>query len=330
MQCNASGEIVKANFQAPVTGTINNVRIYWSSGGNASSSFDCSIYEVDANGYVTGTALAQTTGVSIDGSVNGNTLVNFSTGASVTRGQRLALYLEWASGDIRFLGWLEGNRYMQGATSHYTGSWASETYSLLWEMDISGTYYTTQAVGAAFGVGEDVYETRDSADTNLHFGVKFQVPFDCKVSGMSGYWGFTNVALDNRSSGKVSIYDASNTLLGDTPNFGRFDASSQASGAAHVALFTSEISLTRNTTYRMVITPTDAVYGMTMMTLERPSASDLQSMISVPWVFTESADLTSWTDDDTKMPILSLIVSEVSAEEGGGGGSSAVVGYTGG
>lgn len=313
LEINASGEIVAVNFQAPVAGNLNAVRVWNTTGGSAGSTMDVEVYAVDNNGYATGAALASTTGVAVDGSSAGSTLVNF-TPFAVTRGQKLVLHCEWASGAIRLLGNIESNRHQGNATRHFTGSWAAESYLLVWEMDIGGTVYTAGEGQVAIQSGNLI--ARDTADTSPYIGLKFQLPFNCKISGLNGYWGGTNQSADNRSQGRWILVDSSNVVLTQTPTLGRWDFGALNQGP-HTSLFEDEVSLTKNTTYRLYLEPFGAIYGMQIETLSRAAAADLHSMIDTPWDFTESTDESTWVDDDTLTPVINLMVSEIASDGAG-------------
>lgn len=319
LQINAAGEIVATTFQAKVAGNLNAIRFWNAAGGTAGSTANVEIYAADDDGYATGAALASVAAVVVDGSVLGETLATFVSPVAVTRGQRLVLHIEWVSGDIRLLGSLESSRYQGNPTRHFTGSWASESYVLVWEMDIGGTYYTSG--WDQTGTGENVSVQRDTADTNPYIGLKFQVPIDMKIGGVRGYWGGTNQNADGRSRGRWILVDSSNVVLTQTPTFGRWDFNSLAQGP-HYAMFEDEVSLSKNTTYRLYLEPFNGIYGMHVECYSRATAADLHSMVSVPWDFTESSDEVTWGDDDTLLPLIQLQVTEQPSEEGGGGSCS--------
>lgn len=145
--------------------------------------------------------------------------------------------------------------------------------------------------------------TLNTGSTPDEIGVKFQVPWDCVVDGAHVMAAVTD-DLD------VVLYDANDNVLAS----GSIDKDviSAVTAGIHVVVFPAAATLSRNTTYRLVIKPTTA----NNVTVYDATGDAVALMAAMPaganWVMTERTNAGAWTDTTTRTPWLhSLMVSSI-------------------
>lgn len=163
------------------------------------------------------------------------------------------------------------------------------------------------------------YNSGSAADERA---LEFQLPFDCKVEG---YWAFASIA--SGADFDVVLYDASSSVLDSTTVDANAIYQAGASNPLQV-LGTAEITLSKNTTYRLSLKPTTA----NSITISELTVADANHLAVYPggtaFRLATRVDAGAWTTVTTQRPFYGLIVSSVDdgTGAGGGGGGGPLVG----
>ncbi|MBI3983851.1 hypothetical protein HY346_00975 [Candidatus Microgenomates bacterium] len=161
----------------------------------------------------------------------------------------------------------------------------------------------------------------NSGSTPDERGNILQFPFPVKVSG---FW----VRVDLDGDADVVLYDSDGTTALATSSL---DTNVRASAVGHTLFryFSSDVSLSKDTTYRLVLKPT-SVTSVTLYDFDVNAAAIMDAVEGGQnWHHTQRTDAGAWSQTTTKRNMMGLLVT--SADDGAGGGGILVhPGMTGG
>lgn len=142
------------------------------------------------------------------------------------------------------------------------------------------------------------YNTTSTAD---EYGLKFQVPFACKVNG-----GWMSSDIDG--DGDIILYDSDGSTALATASI---DKDQDANGGRFYFTFSAEVTLLANTYYRLVLKPTTTT-NLTLRYFEVASAA-LLDMCDLGQLahLTNRADAGAWTDVTTQRPWMGVQISAI-------------------
>lgn len=320
--------IALVGHAVPKTGTLTAIRFRTGTVSTAGATFRASVQTVSAAGIPSGTlytANAEGTVVvnTTDDSAWMTVSINGGTGVTVTRGGRVCTVIDVSSGTPNTVIVQSGSTLTMAlgnvpkVMTNTTGSYALSTGSLalgaVWEYDDGMAYvYGLNAAhgGAAAAVG-------NGAERAL----RFQVPAPVRVMGIGAY-------LQNAAAGadfRVRIYDSTPTLLTGA----EIDASADVDGDIFPSTtgdgycefrFASSISLAANTTYYASIYQRTA-NNLSVGEVQVASADYLAAMPGGAQCYmgTRSGGTGTFTDDQTKVPMIYLLIDGI--DDGAGGGT---------
>lgn len=176
------------------------------------------------------------------------------------------------------------------------------------------TFYQMPGALPFNAVGTNAFNNTNSAKR----GLKFSLPFNCRIIGIR----FVNGQTGDFNAG---IYDASGAGVGSTVT--AYDGDNQASSASTTSLvyFSTALSYTAGTTYYAAIEPTSAT-NSNVSTFTLPSTDYLSATPAgnngIYSVFATSA----WTDDNTKIPLLDILIDQIDNGAGSGGAGGRIIG----
>jgi hypothetical protein len=314
-------------FQVPKTGTLKGVEFDIESVTSSqdikvsfqdltNSSFGQPDEVADQYRVITPGVGWNTTGImSSDGTDDG-------TKRSVTIGDFLAVVIEWDStqGDLEInqngmSGWSGASgtqkfpymvRKDAGGWDAGAGAFRYPRFALQYDDGSYGYIPFVWPLDAATSISVNTGTTPDEV------GLLFSLPFTAKVGGVwamaSATQNFDFVLYNADSGSVVQTYpwdlDLRSAAAG---HFG-------GSNTLHVQVG-DQVTLTADTLYRLVIKPTT---GSTVTTAQHQLASaDLRACYGEPsnWSYTSRTDAGAWTDDDTILPHIGIIIEAINIEE---------------
>lgn len=335
----ASGEKVTITFQAPATGNLQRFEFYVQAVGNApDNGLKCSFQQRSlTDGIANGTILGASNGAHVTTAGGTPSAVgwvnpgNFGEVAAVTIGDELSLVIEFGgagftAGDNITIGQL--NRAGDTGLPFSTSATSSKQSSLL---PVVALVYDN---GDVYMVDEEIQPAKTTTDFDFdtgtsirEAGLKFQVPWNCALVGWRAFMNFAAGSADH----EWRLYDASNNVLvGPISRDG--DVGSSTTGSRWYLQRIAPYTLTRNTTYRLVVKPTTT----TNVRLIRYQFDTAAHMLSVPpglssWCATSANSGLTWTDynngsDGYYMPRVHLNLNNF--DDGDGGGGTTIAGTT--
>jgi hypothetical protein len=312
----AAGEYVAYVFRAEEAMTISHFG-FRPSTITASGTVDMRIETVGADGNPSGALWAANTNIAGD-TLTTNTwyLGALTASASIAAGDMVAAVIAYNSGTSVQVG-------------HWTGAVAAGFHGAQAYRVISTGGSAAKNLGlgnAAIGSSATAFyhipiilPGTTETDTNFasgsspnRYGIRFKVPFACRLSGFS-----FNTQL-NGDFNAVLYSDAgaslqSQSVDGDTYNDGEMGA----------ITFDTPQTLTADTWYRATIEATEAGVNQEVQTITLPSADYIDA---TPWG--SNAHLTThngaaWDDTNTDIiPLMSLLIDQIDDGEGDGGGGA--------
>jgi hypothetical protein len=162
----------------------------------------------------------------------------------------------------------------------------------------------------------------NNTDTPDEIALYFSNPFPCKVAGA---WAL--IDLDNNAD--LVLYDSDGSSVLGTISGDKDVRSSTGRGLLH-GLFSSEITLAKDTNFRLSLKPTSAS-DITAYGYDVDSASYLaQAAGGTAYHWSEQTDAGGWSQTTTKRPFMGLIISALDDGVGAGGTVRSPTGMTGG
>ncbi len=174
-------------------------------------------------------------------------------------------------------------------------------------------------VMGAFPAIIELLITFNNTDNPNIIGNKFRVSVPMTISGVRGF-----IDLDGDTN--IVLYDSDETSVLGTATFDK-DVRGQASFGSSVAYFASDINLAKDTDYRVVFAPQSAtdIRIPSYVAQDDGANKGLDGLHGgISWIKTSTNNPAGgWTDDDTDIITLGLIVTKNDDGTGGGGGGGA-------
>jgi hypothetical protein len=330
----ASGEKVAFVIRVPKTGTLNSVGFLLGTVTQApASGLKVSFQDIDtATGNPDGTGdqfATVTSGLTSNSWVDVSSTGYMGAGGagsgakrSVTAGDRLGIVIEFASfaasDNVDIVSAATGTSVTmnyQCYVDHFTASWGKQAavnpiFSLKYD---DGTYAAMPEVLPITGFGTLSYNQNTVAQDEA--GLIFQVPFTCKVVG---FW----YDADIDGNADIVLYDSDgSTSLGSLSIDNNVRAST-GNGAGFGYFSGGEVTLSINTSYRLILKPTSTT-SVILKYIDVNSAALFDQMPGGQTChFTSRVDAGSWSQTTTRRPLMGLLISAlddgVSAGSGGG------------
>lgn len=312
LETDASGEKAAFIVQAPKTGSIRKIGFaidVVTTGGNT----DARIETVSA-GLPSGTLWATNTNVTVAISATGWQLSGALTAdASVTKGDILAVVFAWASGDYRFATYEDDAEPDFPYNAHYIASWTKgATGAPILYLEYSDGS-TSPITGCWPIVQTSALVTFNNTSTPDEIGVRFQVPGPVRVSGV---W----LHMDGDAACDIVLYDSDGSTALGTISYSS-DNRVATNAQLYLLDFNTTISLSKDTTYRLTYKPTSAS-NISIGEFIVNSSTQLGAMPGGTTMYrTHRTDGGSWTEDDTNVPQIGLIIDQIDDGTGSGSGS---------
>ncbi len=312
----ASGEKAAFVFAVPKTGTIDRVG-FTTRAVTTAQTLRAGLETTDTTNYLpTGTQYGGSA-VGTQASPVADTFyeVTLGTGASATKGDIIALVVQFdATVGNLVIGYIDnegGGAFTAFPyVAAYTTSWAKNN-------GVIGMHSVRYSDGTYEHIGQCVptsprddtfFNTGSAAD---EIGNRFTVPSTCRVAGLFSGVNHTGAAID------YVLYEGSTALRTVS-----LAAGLSASGTGYEThLFSTPVTLTAGTVYRLVAKPTtttnvnvrEAIMLNAAMLDMLPGGSD--------WYKTSRADAGSWTDTNTRrIWALGLLIDQIDDGASAGGG----------
>lgn len=311
-------------FVVPKTGTINKICFNVSAFNGTPPAYNVGLVTVDASGNPTTTAYGSSGIYSWTPGGTGMAWITLSTPATgATAGDVCAvrIYPGASAPDA-------GNNI----SVTYVGASPSHTYP---HIRTFTTVWSAASVGG-FGIGvqysdgsvvfapvsSTISENIQSDTTPDELGCLFQVPIKMTCIG-------SMVGLAAASGGAdftVKLYDSDgSTLLGSQA----IDTSQMTGAAVKVwpHFHWAGAILLPNTDYRLTVLPGEAIFGLSVLQMTVDAAASLAAFAEGSrWQRTERTDAGAWSQTATKLPMMGLLIADISGNEGGGDFSHAYFG----
>lgn len=305
-----SNDAVRTRFLVPKDGTLSKIGVYVETVTGNPPAYQAVFKDTAGSAY--GGCSAE----SIDFTVTGWQWVTLASPATANAGDLIDAVLEPTGSapdasncvTVRVsLGLADAITYPQG--SYYSTSWTAESLLTV------GVAYSDGSIAvpglSSMALSIDTGTTPDEA------GALFTLPFACKCIG-----AIFGIAPDNTFGDfGVSLLNAANNVLGTTGSWD-ISASGQSSAGLYVGRW-DEVSLSASTNYRLIVTPsTTTNVGVGVAFCESANSAAYWPEYG-RWTLTQRADSGAWSETALTVPLMALILSEITLPEasGGGGGS---------
>jgi len=239
------------------------------------------------------------------------------TKRSVTAGQWLACvvqFVSFAASDSLLV-----SRTLSPATDSsmyaidFVASWTTRPGPLVLALKYSdGTYspVSTYPSGPWKTLNTQTFNSGSTPDER---GIVFVLPMAMRVVG-----AWLRGDLDQVCD--LVLYDSSDAVLASYTNDP--DIRGTTTGQCLSYLFATSVTLTAGATYRLVLKPTTGS-SVVLYDADVESSARLQAMATgVNWYGTSRTNAGAWTDTDTTVAFLGLIVDGVDTTVGSGGGGA--------
>lgn len=293
-------DAIRVRFSVPKDGTLSKIGVYIDAVTGTPPAYQMVFKDMAGNAY--GGCAAQ----SINFTATGWQWITLGTPATASAGDIIDAVLEPTASapdasncvTVRYKGMGALSFLPQLAT--FTTSW------ILQGQHGVGVLYSDDSV-AIPGVYDGCLDM-DTDTTPDEAGGLFTLPFACKCRGIQ-----VNVRLASAASDfTISLLDASNNVLGTAT----WDATYGADNGEYDFAF-DEVSLSASTQYRAIIKPTTTTnVGLTMAQCDA-AASKLWFPEGERWQLSERTDEGAWTNTATAVPMLGLILSEITLPDAG-------------
>ena len=311
----AAGEKAAFITQIPKTGTISKVG-FRTGVVTTAQTLKVSLQGVNSSGDPDGTILGSGNAYGTQASPASNTFytVTLTAGLSVTRGAAVAVVIEFdsTSGSLIIVAAAKTNSAADNYQLYsdlYTTAWAKASNWPTVSFEYSDGSYSG---GTTIPVSAFAAATFNSGSTPDEFGIYFQCPFPCSVSGV---W----ILADLDADATIKLYGSDgSTVLASSAL-----PSAQRPGVALAIihrLFSSSVSLSKDTWYRLTISP-DSVSNIVINRWAVPSAAAMDSLpLGQKCYETSRTDAGAWAETTTNRPLMGLLMDGFDDGVGSGGG----------
>lgn len=319
----AASEKAANIFQAPKTGNISKI-ILRTGTVTTGATLDVRLETVDATtGDPSGTLVGTNTNGSLVIADTDDNLIKETTltaAAAVTRGQWIAVVavnpaVSFGNLNLWTIEWRGTQWALPAYGDLYTTAWTKQLNNYL----VCGVEYADGSYAPAQGqypLTSIVSNSASNATTPDVIGNRFKVPFACKVNGLYGSFD-----LDGDADLKLIDSDGVTVLKSVS-----LDANIRASLTLgfHLALFDTDVTLLKDTYYRVVLEPTTAtavgsIREITMATVARMAASPGGADVHKTTAKDPTGEA-SWTQTLTSYMIMGVLISALDDGVSAGGG----------
>lgn len=311
----AASEQAAGVFQSPKTGTIDKI-CFRTGTVTTGATVDVRLETVSiTTGDPSGTLFGTTTNASqVIADANDNVWFTVDiTDVSTTKGDWMAITVvnsPSTPGNMQIAN-TDGSA-MNGATPYidlFTTVWAKAAFTPCMAVEYtSASYAPLPGVIPSDTVGQTTYAS-DNA-TQDETGILFQVPFPCRVTGI---WLYSDI--DAADDFDVVLYDSSNTVILTNS----FDANVRRDALSNNQwlMFSSTAVLAINSNYRIIIKPTTT--NALTVNWYTVKSSDVLGATSggANWYWTQRVDAGAWTDTNTKVMYIGLLLDGFDDAVGG-------------
>lgn len=312
MVVDASGEKAAYIFRAPADGTITEVLFRTASITAADVMVRVETMD-ESTGFPTGTLWDTDTEVAMSFSTG---LTQFwrtavlTAGATVQRGDLLAVVVSWVAGSTAVMG-LNLTQRAFPYTALFTASWAKQNAPVpMVVLNYGGDYYLP--VGCSSGVTSASISTSTTPD---EVGNLYTPLFTQRVIGLTALADFDGAC-------QLTVYDSANTVLATT-SIAPATRQGVNGGAVELALDTV-IELEAGESYRLVFTPTSTTSVNVQAWVVDAAAGLATAPGGAEFVYTSRVDAGTWSETTTQQAMIYPIIDGI--EMGGGGGGRLVNG----
>ena len=315
----ASGEKVGVVLRAPKTGSIRKVHFRTGAVTTATDT-DVRLETVDATtGHPTGTLLGTTTNVTVaSASITANTWITtgaLTADASVTRGDLLAAVIVPSGTPNYNVAGVNGTNSAFPYSVQYTASWADNSAIPAIALEYSdGSFAYIPNVLPFSAMNTHTFNNGSTPDERA---LKFRLAAPVRVAGV---W------FSGNRSGDVDfvLYDSDGTSVLASASMDKDVLGSALQPEA--ILFSSSVSLSANTYYRLAVKPTSAT-NMSAYSWDVASAAIMDQMAGgQDFHYSERTNAGAWTDTTTRRLRIGLIIDGIDDGAGGGGGGGPLIG----
>jgi hypothetical protein len=187
---------------------------------------------------------------------------------------------------------------------------------------------STKSYGWPFTSATDIGAAIDSGSSPDEFGLRFRLP----SSSCSSYSvaGVLVSGLLGTGDWDLVLYDSNGTTELQNITIDKDQIYNAASYPHHVYFNETTLSaLLPNTYYRVTLRPTSATSMGTTHYWTLKSAGDRNALVDqaadINWC--ERTNAGAWTDTDTRLPVLQLIITDMTATASGGLAANPLAGY---
>lgn len=306
----------KAAFivQAPKTGTISKV-LFRTGTVTTGATVDVRLETVSTtDGNPTGTLLGtDSNGSQVIADTDDNTVftTSLTTGPSVTRGDIFAVVIVNPSvdfGNMQIVGFQSGSAGGAGGrhgifpySDLFTTAWTKSTILPVCAFEYSdGTYEEIKGVYPMATVAVTSFNSGSLPD---EIGIIFQLPMTVTVYGawiLTGAGANATVKLyDSDGSTVLASYTIDSDLRGGT------------SGRCYFVTFSSNVTLTKDTNYRLTLVP-DTTTSITLSRFTVNAAAVMDAFPGGQNIYqTERTDAGAWTNTTTERPLMGLLINQL-------------------
>ena len=314
----AAGEYVTYVLQAREAMTISHVG--WRTGVVAGApTADTRIETVDTAGIPTGTLWAANTNL-VSGTLVSNTftLHALTASATIAKADFFAIKVVYASGTSLIVQRLTGvNKGLSNVPYKVTNTSGSAVKTALTDIGVivalgsnSTTFYSAEKCVPA-SITSVTFNNGTAGDKR---GLRFQVPFACRVAGLS-FYASTSVGDFN-----AILFDDAGTELSSSSTAFEGDRSGNAAANPMNCIFDNPVSLSASTWYRIAVEPTSAtnvvISVLTLPSLDYRSAYPIGTNSNYATYTTAGG----WIDTATnQLPVMDILIDQI--DDGTGSGS---------
>lgn len=299
----ASGEKAAMILQVPKTGTITGFG-FRVSGFTTTASPDCRTETVDpATGDPTGTLWGTTTNGTVSVTATGWYNVAFTSGASVTKGDIIAIVIVQAAGSFTIATYSLVPGIRIPYSDLYTTVWTKSAAQLVIALNYGGTYYPTPYVLPHTAMTSVVYNSDSATD---EYGNKITLPFAYRIKGA---WFFGD--LDGDADLIVYKPDGTVGLSLSIDN----NIRATATAGVYVYEFASTLDVSANSLIRASLLPT-SVTSLSMYYSEVNTAAILGAIaFGSNIIGTKRVNAGAWTDETIRRYEIGLVIERLSDGE---------------
>ena len=317
----ASGEYASYVFVARENMVVSHVS--FRAGTATTAQVVVTIEGVDTSGLPDGTpsfgssasaATAVTTGT--------NPIIALGASATIAKGAIFAVKVAWSAGSLVVQNFNTGNPgvpslpYSVVNTGSPTKGVSQSTFAL---GSSATTFYQTPGTTPASGATNTSNFNNTSSAKR---GLKFTLPFNCRIIGVRFY---STTSIGDYNAG---IYDGTGAGVGSTVTAFDGDKNANNGNGTTFVYFSTALTYTAGSTYYAAIEPTSAT-NVSLGFFSMASADFLTAFPSgtnaVYSAFTNPGTPT-WTDTNTQLPYLDIIIDQIDNGAGSGGGGGRIIG----